>query len=96
VSITTPGSRGERGREPQPSAAVIRLAIGEDDGKRGLHDYDGAKKIGGRKRYILVDTMRLLINAVVHSAAVVDLARAFLALARGGLWGVRPPEADLG
>ena len=43
--------------------------------------FDVGKKIKGRKRHILVDTMGLLLNVVVHSADIqhrdgaVDLLR---------------------
>jgi putative transposase len=32
----------------------------------GPHGYDAGKKINGRKRHLLVDTMGLLIAAIVH------------------------------
>lgn len=32
--------------------------------------YDAGKKIEGKKRHILVDTIRLLLHAVVHHAAL--------------------------
>jgi putative transposase len=34
--------------------------------------YDGAKKVRGRKRHLLVDTEGLLLRARVHSAKVHD------------------------
>jgi transposase len=34
--------------------------------------YDAGKKIKGRKRHILVDTLGLLLNVVVHPADVQD------------------------
>jgi hypothetical protein len=34
--------------------------------------YDGAKKIKGRKRHLLVDTQGLVLKAKVHSARVQD------------------------
>ena len=34
--------------------------------------YDAGKKVKGRKRHILVDTLGLLLNVVVHSADVQD------------------------
>lgn len=49
-----------------------RQSIGENDGKRGVHGYDAGKKINGRKRHILVDTMGLLLAVVVHSVAIQD------------------------
>ncbi len=38
-------------------------------GERG---YDGAKKLAGRKRHILVDTEGLLVAVNVHPANVMD------------------------
>src|SRR5215212_10217014 len=74
------------GTRPATLSRHHRLAVGEDDGKGGLHGYDGAKKIGGRKRHILVDITGLLINSVVHSAAVMDRDGAFFVL--GAAYGV--------
>ena len=51
----------------------------EQGGERG---YDGGKKITGRKRHILVDTLGLLIAVVVTSAAVDDAAAAPQVLAQ--------------
>src|SRR5215471_19453572 len=36
------------------------------------HGYDAGKKIKGKKRHILVDTLGLLIHAMVHSAGIQD------------------------
>jgi hypothetical protein len=35
-----------------------------------LREYDGAKKVKGRKRHLLVDTQGLVLRARVHSAKV--------------------------
>jgi hypothetical protein len=44
--------------------------------KRGAcidpHGYDAGKKIKGKKRHILVDTLGLLLHAMVHSAGTQD------------------------
>ena len=49
---------------------------GQGRSKRGAwldpSGYDAGKKIKGRKRHILVDTLGLLLNVVVHSADVQD------------------------
>jgi len=36
------------------------------------HGYDAGKKIKGKKRHILVDTLGLLLHAIVHGADVQD------------------------
>lgn len=48
----------------------------EECGKRGAridpNGYDAGKKIKGKKRHILVDTVGLLLNIVVHPADIQD------------------------
>src|SRR5258706_14988662 len=36
------------------------------------HGYDAGKKIKGKKRHILVDTLGLLLHAIVHPADIQD------------------------
>lgn len=45
--------------------------------------YDGGKKVKGRKRHLLVDTLGLIIVLVVHSAGVVDRRGAELVFQTG-------------
>ena len=59
------------GREAEPSAAIMDsqsvktvLYSADESG------YDGAKKIKGRKRFILVDTLGLLVVVLVTAASV--------------------------
>jgi hypothetical protein len=52
------------------SQSVKTTGVGGE--KRG---YDGAKKIKGRKRHLLVDTQALVLQARVHSANIQDLKR---------------------
>ena len=44
--------------------------------------YDAGKKVTGRKRHILVDTLGLLLNVVIHAADVQDRDGARLVLDR--------------
>jgi transposase len=67
----------------------------EAGGPRG---YDAGKKINGRKRHLLVDTMGLLIAAIVHRADIQDHDGAPLLLAtmRGAFPWLRHVFADGG
>ncbi len=69
------------GREPTPSAAIIDSQSVKTTEQGGPHGYDGGKKVNGRKRHILVDTLGLLLQGVVHPANVQDREGAKLVLA---------------
>ena len=60
-------------RKPSPSAAILdsQSVKGAEQGGQSI-SYDAGKKIGGRKRHILVDTLGMLLGVCVTSASVHD------------------------
>lgn len=55
-------------------------ASGADDGNRGPKGFDAGKKVKGRKRQLVVDTLGLVLAVVVHSAGIQDRDGARLVL----------------
>ena len=60
----------------QPDRLRDRQPKRQERGKRGAcidpNGYDAGKKIKGKKRHILVDTIGLLLHAIVHPADIQD------------------------
>ena len=68
-------TRELEGREAQPTAGVIDSQSVKTTESGGLRGYDAGKKINGRKRHAVVDTIGLLFGLVVHAADVQDRER---------------------
>ena len=64
--------RKREGRNSQPSAACIDSQSVKTTSIGGIKGYDGGKKVNGRKRHILVDTLGFLLTVVVHAADIQD------------------------
>ena len=64
--------RVEVEKEPTPSLTIIDSQSVKTVGQSGEHGYDGNKKINGRKRHIVVDTLGWIVAVAITSAAVLD------------------------
>ena len=68
------------GRFPYPSAGIMDSQSVKTTESGGLRGYDGNKKVNGRKRQILVDTLGNLLDVVVTAANLHDTKGAMLLL----------------
>jgi transposase len=67
-------ARDAAGRDPMASAGIVdaQSVKGASTVSSATRGYDAGKKVNGRKRHIVVDTIGLLIVVMVSAAAVQD------------------------
>lgn len=78
--------RGRAGKRSRPTAAILDSQSVKSDPHGGAVGYDAAKKIKGRKRHLLVDTLGLLLGVHVTPASTPERAGAQALLARVLPW----------
>jgi len=87
-------------RNPAPSAGIVdsQSVKGADTVAAATRGYDAGKKINGRKRHIVTDTIGLLLVVIVSAACVQDRdgGRGILKLLHGTLASVSLVYADGG
>jgi transposase len=64
--------RDRIGRAPEPSAAIIDAQSTRSTPQGGETGFDAGKKVKGRKRHLVVDTLGLLLAVTITAASVQD------------------------
>ncbi len=64
--------RDRVGRNPEPTAAIIDAQSTRSTAQGGVSGFDAGKKVKGRKRHLVVDTLGLLLAVTVTAASVQD------------------------
>lgn len=64
--------RDRIGRAPEPTAAIIDAQSTRSTAQGGNTGFDAGKKVKGRKRHLVVDTLGLLLAVTITAASVQD------------------------
>lgn len=88
--------RDRVGRAPEPTAAIIDAQSTRSTAQGGNTGFDAGKKVKGRKRNLVVDTLGLLLAVTVTAASVQDrdAAAPVVALACAKVPGLKALYAD--
>src|SRR5262249_40096898 len=81
--------RAQASRDPSPRSSAVDSQSVRTPASGGDSGFDNGKKVKGRKRHLWVDSMGLLLAALVTTADVPD-ARAACDLLHRRLWGDLP------
>lgn len=74
--------REKRGRKAEPTGAIVDSQSTKTTEAGGERGFDGGKKVKGRKRHVIVDTIGNLLSVVVNAANSDDRAGAKDAFAK--------------
>ena len=95
ASVLTRAERARRGRDPEPSTAIMdsqSVASGPQAGTRGV---DGNKKVKGIKRHVLTCSLGFVLATLVTAANVHDTAAAGWLLDRAAAAGWAPERVKV-